>query len=65
VSSLALNPIFKEGSSSTAADITLLFYCSHNYPSSRQVESTEGEQLAQTNNAAWIETSAKDNINIG
>jgi len=31
---------------------------------SRQVQPTEGQQLAETNNAAWIETSAKDNVNV-
>ncbi|KAF8639448.1 hypothetical protein AX16_010303 [Volvariella volvacea WC 439] len=30
----------------------------------RQVESSEGEQLARSLKAAWIETSAKNNINI-
>lgn len=32
---------------------------------SRQVEASEGEQLALTNKAAWVETSAKNNINVG
>lgn len=31
---------------------------------SRQVEPSEGEQLAQMNNAVWIETSSKNNVNI-
>jgi len=31
---------------------------------SRQVEPAEGEQLAQVNNAAWTETSSKNNINV-
>ncbi|KAF8974314.1 small GTPase superfamily [Flammula alnicola] len=31
---------------------------------SRQVEAIEGEKLAQHNHAAWIETSAKNNINV-
>ncbi|KAF8192561.1 small GTPase superfamily [Pholiota molesta] len=31
----------------------------------RQIEQREGEQLAQQNHAAWVETSAKDNVNIG
>jgi hypothetical protein len=32
---------------------------------SRQVQASEGEKLAQRNGAAWIETSAKNNINVG
>ncbi|KAF9482427.1 hypothetical protein BDN70DRAFT_874960 [Pholiota conissans] len=31
---------------------------------SRQIEQTEGERLAKQNHAAWVETSAKDNVNI-
>ncbi|KAF8654758.1 hypothetical protein AX16_003413 [Volvariella volvacea WC 439] len=31
----------------------------------RQVEQSEGEKLAQANKAAWIETSAKENVNVG
>jgi len=31
----------------------------------RQVDSRDGEELAKTNDCAWIETSAKDNINVG
>jgi len=34
-------------------------------PISRQVRSEEGEELAKTNKAAWVETSAKNNINVG
>ena len=34
-------------------------------PFSRQVQSNEGEELAKTNKAAWVETSAKNNINVG
>lgn len=34
-------------------------------PISRQVLSEEGEELAKTNKAAWVETSAKNNINVG
>ncbi|KAF8222886.1 hypothetical protein L208DRAFT_1520865 [Tricholoma matsutake] len=30
----------------------------------RQVEPSEGEQLAQVNKAAWIETSAKENVSV-
>ncbi|RDB22568.1 GTP-binding protein rhb1 [Hypsizygus marmoreus] len=33
--------------------------------SSRQVDPSEGERLAQTNKAAWVETSAKANVNVG
>ncbi|KAF9534885.1 small GTPase superfamily [Crepidotus variabilis] len=32
---------------------------------SRQIEASEGEKLAHQNHAAWIETSAKSNTNIG
>ena len=32
---------------------------------SRQVQPTEGEDLAKANRAAWIETSAKNNVNVG
>lgn len=32
---------------------------------SRQVDASEGEKLAQANKAAWIETSAKNNVNVG
>lgn len=32
---------------------------------SRQVQATEGEKLGQRNGTAWIETSAKNNINVG
>ncbi|KAH7930092.1 hypothetical protein BV22DRAFT_1109521 [Leucogyrophana mollusca] len=32
---------------------------------SRQVPPDEGEELAKTNKAAWVETSAKDNVNVG
>jgi len=31
---------------------------------SRQVTSAEGEQLAKTNKTAWVETSAKTNVNV-
>jgi len=31
----------------------------------RQVQAPEGEKLAQRNGAAWIETSAKNNVNVG
>jgi len=31
---------------------------------SRQVEPSEGEKLARLNKAAWVETSAKNNINV-
>ncbi|KAJ7498967.1 ras family-domain-containing protein [Mycena latifolia] len=31
---------------------------------SRQVKSEEGQKLAKTNDAAWVETSAKSNINV-
>jgi len=34
-------------------------------PVNRQVEPHEGEKLAQTNKAAWVETSAKNDINVG
>ncbi|KAF8165385.1 rheb small monomeric GTPase RhbA [Crassisporium funariophilum] len=33
-------------------------------PSSRQIDPVEGEKLAQQNNAAWVETSAKDDVNV-
>lgn len=32
---------------------------------SRQVDATEGRSLASAHNAAWIETSAKENVNVG
>ncbi|GLB33761.1 putative ras subfamily of RAS small GTPases [Lyophyllum shimeji] len=32
---------------------------------SRQVTPAEGQQLAEANKAAWIETSAKTNVNVG
>jgi hypothetical protein len=32
---------------------------------SRQVDSSDGEKLAKLNDCAWIETSAKNNLNIG
>jgi len=31
---------------------------------SRQVDTTEGMELAKTNKAAWVETSAKNNLNV-
>ncbi|KIY73768.1 hypothetical protein CYLTODRAFT_434114 [Cylindrobasidium torrendii FP15055 ss-10] len=31
----------------------------------RQVPTEEGQQLAKENSAAWIETSAKQNVNVG
>ncbi|KAG1872558.1 small GTPase superfamily [Suillus discolor] len=34
-------------------------------PNSRQVAPNEGEELAKLNNAAWVETSAKNNVNVG
>lgn len=33
--------------------------------SSRQVSPQDGEALAKSNKAAWIETSAKENVNVG
>jgi Ras family protein len=33
--------------------------------SSRQIDPTEAQEFAKLNNAAWIETSAKKNINVG
>ncbi|KAK0230672.1 P-loop containing nucleoside triphosphate hydrolase protein [Armillaria fumosa] len=35
------------------------------YVTFRQVPAKDGEALAQTNNAVWVETSAKENINVG
>lgn len=32
---------------------------------SRQVAPNEGEELAKLNKAAWVETSAKNNVNVG
>ncbi|KAF8957659.1 small GTPase superfamily [Flammula alnicola] len=32
---------------------------------SRQVDSKDGENLAKQNDCAWIETSAKNNVNVG
>jgi Ras family protein len=37
---------------------------SHDY-NSRQVKPEEGQKLAKSNDAAWVETSAKNNINVG
>lgn len=37
---------------------------SHDY-NSRQVKSEEGQKLAKDNDTAWVETSAKTNINVG
>lgn len=34
-------------------------------PNSRQVPPNEGEELAKLNKAAWVETSAKNNVNVG
>ena len=34
-------------------------------PISRQVAVDEGEKLAKDNKAAWVETSAKANVNVG
>jgi Ras family protein len=34
-------------------------------PNSRQVQPNEGEELAKSNKAAWVETSAKNNVNVG
>ncbi|KAG8218700.1 small GTPase superfamily [Butyriboletus roseoflavus] len=34
-------------------------------PNSRQVQPDEGEELAKSNKAAWVETSAKTNANVG
>ncbi|KAF5353192.1 hypothetical protein D9756_007876 [Leucocoprinus leucothites] len=34
-------------------------------PTGRQVDASDGEKLAQANKAAFVETSAKDNINVG
>lgn len=34
-------------------------------PNSRQVQPKEGEELAKSNRAAWVETSAKNNDNVG
>ncbi|KAL0950039.1 hypothetical protein HGRIS_010047 [Hohenbuehelia grisea] len=34
-------------------------------PISRQVQPNEGEKLAKENKAAWVETSAKNNVNVG
>ncbi|KAI0005037.1 small GTPase superfamily [Russula compacta] len=31
---------------------------------SRQVQAAEGEDLAKANHAAWVETSAKNNVNV-
>jgi len=32
---------------------------------SRQIDPTEAQDFAKLNNAAWVETSAKENINVG
>ncbi|KAF8450465.1 small GTPase superfamily [Boletus edulis BED1] len=34
-------------------------------PTSRQVQPNEGEEFAKSNKAAWVETSAKNNVNVG
>jgi hypothetical protein len=31
----------------------------------RQVDAKDGEKLAKVNDCAWIETSAKNNVNVG
>ena len=41
-----------------------LFCCPYS-PIVRQVKSNEGEDLAKINKAAWVETSAKNDINVG
>ena len=35
------------------------------YVTRRQVDAKDGEKLAKTNDCAWIETSAKNNVNVG
>lgn len=35
------------------------------FPYRRQVSKAEGEKLAEANKAAFTETSAKENINVG
>ncbi len=35
------------------------------YSKNRQVAKDEGEELAKQNHAAWVETSAKTNTNVG
>ena len=35
------------------------------YNKNRQVAKDEGEELAKQNHAAWVETSAKTNTNVG
>lgn len=32
---------------------------------SRQIDPMEAQEFAKLNNAAWVETSAKENINVG
>jgi len=42
-----------------------LFVTNCLYVTRRQVDAKDGEKLAKTNDCAWIETSAKNNVNVG
>src|ERR1700683_4327735 len=62
-------PIFNRGTCLFAGachvlSFSTLFSCPYS-PIVRQVKPNEGEDLAKVNKAAWVETSAKNDVNVG
>ena len=66
MSSLAPKRIYKQGENFIVARLWCLGrFQRRPYSPTRQVEPKEGEKLAKENKAAWVETSAKNAINVG
>jgi Ras family protein len=61
-------PISKIGKMPVQQDLPLSacdIFVDNDLSHSRQVQPMEGEKLAQQIHAAWVETSAKSNVNVG
>jgi hypothetical protein len=63
--SISNKGVFDLDNVANPAVIVACFILAPHRPVNRQVAPDEGEKLAQTNKAAWVETSAKNNINVG
>lgn len=58
-------PIFLDISYANTSSLALQASTNAHITRSRQVDAVEGEKVAHEHNAAWVETSAKNNVNVG
>jgi hypothetical protein len=64
ISKQGVSYIFRFAAARHAFSFSTPMSCPYS-PVARQVKSNEGEDLAKVNKAAWVETSAKNDINVG